>query len=166
MNSLNSETDYFASHNSWYKKKKWNSFLIWNIYYQMSQSSYKQTNWNPCWLWGQSPWLSAVRECVTCTEFLRGKLTCKGWRISNFLTLRIPLSLDEQESCNDLPIFPFLRPQRNGCVVWWGVPQNSLDLKGMDVETSTTSKEKGRKKMSGLSIKSTASVQLGEGHPE
>lgn len=50
-----------------------------------------------------------------------------------------------------------------------GVLSCSLDLKGLAVETSTTSKEKGRKKKkrkSGLSIKPTASVQLGEGHPE
>lgn len=77
------------------------------------------------WLWGQSPWLSAVRECVACTEFLRGKLTSKGWRISNFLTLRIPLSLDEQEPCNDLPILPLLRPQRNGCVVLFSWPKRT-----------------------------------------
>lgn len=53
-----------------------------------------------------------------------------------------------------------------GVLSRWRVPLNSLDLKGMAIETSTTSKEKGRKKMSGLSIKPTASVQLGEGHFE
>lgn len=53
-----------------------------------------------------------------------------------------------------------------GVLSRWREPLNSLDLKGMAVETSITNKEKGRKKKSELSIKPTASVQLGEGHLE